>query len=164
MNIASAIHPPRHHPMRDADEAVPYRSRSQAMMEYKGYVGKVEFDPDARILHGEVVGIRDVVTFQGRTVDEVEKAFRNSVDDYLAFCKKRGEQPDKPCSGQFVVRIDSNLHRKANMVATAMGTSLNAWVAECLDKEVRRELPDRRSGSKLPKAAGHSRPRKKITA
>jgi predicted HicB family RNase H-like nuclease len=65
------------------------------MMEYNSYVAKAEFDPDARILHGEVVGIRDVVTFQGRTVDEVEKAFRGSVDDYLAFCKKRGEQPDK---------------------------------------------------------------------
>jgi predicted HicB family RNase H-like nuclease len=134
------------------------------MMEYKGYIAKVEFDPDAKILHGEVVGIRDVVTFQGRTVDEVEKAFQESVDDYLAFCKKRGEQPDKPCSGQFVVRIDSDLHRKANMLATASGSSLNAWVAKCLDEEVRREMPDRRSLPKRPKTSSLRGSRRKLPA
>lgn len=109
------------------------------MMEYKGYIGKVEFDPDAMMLHGEVVGIRDVVTFQGRSVGEVQKAFRESVDDYLAFCKERGEEPNKPCSGQFVVRVDSDLHRKAAMLAEASGKSLNAWVAGCMAKEVGRE-------------------------
>jgi predicted HicB family RNase H-like nuclease len=56
------------------------------MMEYKGYIGRAEFDPQARILHGELIGIRDVVTFQGRSVEELEKAFRDSVEDYLAFC------------------------------------------------------------------------------
>ncbi len=61
-------------------------------MQYLGYIGKVEFDPEANILHGELVGIRDVVTFQGRSVKEIEKAFRESVDDYLDFCRKRGEQ------------------------------------------------------------------------
>ena len=133
------------------------------MMQYKGYIGKVEFDPDARLLHGEVVGIRDVVTFQGRTVDEVEKVFHESVDDYLAFCHERGEKPDRPCSGQFVVRIDSDLHRKANMLATASGKSLNAWVAECLNKEVRSEMPHRSAGAgpKQNSTAAHGRLRKK---
>ena len=63
------------------------------MMEYKGYIGRVEFDPDARMLDGEVAGIRDVITFQGRSLDEVEEAFRESVDDYLAFCRERSEPP-----------------------------------------------------------------------
>jgi predicted HicB family RNase H-like nuclease len=111
------------------------------MMQHKGYIGKVEFDPDARLLHGEVIGIRDVVTFQGRSIDEVESAFRESVDDYLAFCKARGEEPDKPCSGQFIVRIDSDLHRKANALAQASGKSLNALVAEVLANQVEREWP-----------------------
>ena len=133
-------------------------------MQYKGYIGKVEFDPDAKVLHGEVMGIRDVVTFQGQTVDQVAKAFQESVDDYLAFCKERGEQPDKPCSGQFVVRIDSDLHRKASMLATASGKSLNAWVAECLDKEVRREIPRRQSSSRRARKVGNGQSRKKMTA
>jgi predicted HicB family RNase H-like nuclease len=65
---------------------------SETMMEYKGYTGKVEFDAEAEILHGEVVGIRDVVTFQGRSVKEIEKAFRDSVDDYLDFCRELREE------------------------------------------------------------------------
>ena len=79
------------------------------MMQYKGYTGKVEFDDEAEIFHGEVIGLRDVITFQGRTVDEVKGAFRESVDDYLAFCAKRGEEPEKPFTGKFVVRIPPDL-------------------------------------------------------
>ena len=112
------------------------------MMQYKGYLGKVELDADAKLLHGEVVGIRDVVTFQGASAKEVEKAFRDSVDDYLAFCKERGEEPDKPCSGRFVVRIDSDLHRKVNMLASASGKSLNSFVAESLARRVAEELEE----------------------
>ena len=69
------------------------------MLRYKGYTGYVEFDDEADMLHGEILDTRDVVTFQGRTVDEVRKAFRDSVDDYLAFCAERNEQPEKPFSG-----------------------------------------------------------------
>jgi predicted HicB family RNase H-like nuclease len=109
------------------------------MMQYKGYVGKVEFDAEAGILHGEVIGIRDVVTFQGSSVKEIEKAFRDSVDDYLALCKERGEQPNRPCSGNFVVRVSPELHRRASLEASARGESLNALVVDCLSKEVGEE-------------------------
>jgi predicted HicB family RNase H-like nuclease len=120
----------------------------------------VEFDAEAGILHGEVVGIRDVVTFQGKSVEEVEQAFRDSVDDYLAFCKEQGEPPNRPSSGNFVLRIDSELHRKANMLAGASGKSLNAWVAECLNRAVSQELPtlrrpkSNRTGKHRKRAAG----------
>ena len=132
------------------------------MMEYQGYIGKVEFDPDAKILHGEVVGIRDVVTFQGDSVAEIEQAFRESVDDYLAFCKDRGEAPDKPYSGQFLVRLDPELHRRISMAAQVKGTSLNALVAETLGATVptggslsapRRRKPARGHGA-VNKATG----------
>jgi predicted HicB family RNase H-like nuclease len=69
------------------------------MMEYKGYCGKFEFDDEAGIYHGEVIKARDVITFQGTSVAQVTEAFRESVDDYLAFCAARGEEPDKRCSG-----------------------------------------------------------------
>jgi predicted HicB family RNase H-like nuclease len=72
------------------------------MMEYKGYIGKVEFDDEAATLHGEVINTRDVITFQGESVAELKKAFEDSVDDYLAFCEQRGEAPDEPLSGQFM--------------------------------------------------------------
>ena len=70
------------------------------MMEYKGHISKVAFDTDANLLHGEVAGIRDVVTFQGRSVAEIEKAFEESVDDYLKFCQERGEKPNRRRSQQ----------------------------------------------------------------
>ena len=70
------------------------------MMEYQGYLGKVEFDAEAELFHGEVINTRDVITFQGKSVQELKSAFRESVDDYLAFCSERGEKPDKPISDE----------------------------------------------------------------
>ncbi|HLJ97949.1 MAG TPA: type II toxin-antitoxin system HicB family antitoxin [Gemmataceae bacterium] len=108
------------------------------MMEYKGYIGKVEFDDEAGIFHGEVINTRDVITFQGKSVAELKKAFQESVDDYLAFCASRGEEPDKPFSGQFVTRIPPELHRQVNLAASLSGKSLNAWVADQLKAAVAR--------------------------
>ena len=108
------------------------------MMEYKGYIGKVEFDEEAGVIHGEVINTRDVITFQGESVAEVKKAFHESVDDYLEFCKTRGETPDKPFSGQFVTRIPPDLHRQVNVAAVLSGKSLNAWVTEQLEGAVLR--------------------------
>lgn len=108
------------------------------MMEYKGYVGKVEFDDEAAIFHGEVINTRDVITFQGKSVAELKKAFRESVEDYLAFCASRGEEPEKPFSGQFVTRISPELHRQVNLAASLSGKSLNAWVAEQLQSAIAR--------------------------
>jgi predicted HicB family RNase H-like nuclease len=105
-------------------------------MEYKGYVGRVEFDNEAGIFHGEVVGTRDVITFQGQSVAELMAAFEESVEDYLAFCRERGEEPDRPFSGQFVTRIAPELHRQINLAASLSRKSLNAWVSEQLQSAV----------------------------
>ena len=75
------------------------------MMAYKGYRAKVEFDYDAGVFHGQVVNTRDVIFFGGTSVDELNKGFRFSIDDYLAMCAERGEEPDKPFSGKAPLRI-----------------------------------------------------------
>ena len=106
------------------------------MMEYKGYVGEVEFDDEAKMLHGEVIGIRDVVTFEGESVAEIERAFRDSVDDYLDFCRQRGQDPDRPCSGKFVVRVSPDLHRRLSVQASVERKSLNAVVEQCLARQI----------------------------
>ena len=82
------------------------------------------------LFHGEIIGIRDVVTFQGKTVDEIQKAFHDSVEDYLDFCRERDEEPDKPFSGKFVVRVSPEIHRKLFMSAKKAGQSINAWLNE----------------------------------
>lgn len=107
------------------------------MMEYKGYFGKVVFDDEANIFHGEVINLRDVVTFQGETVEELRKAFHESVDDYLDFCTVRGEEPEKPYSGKFVVRVDPELHKIISIQARKNGKSLNSWIHDALSKIVK---------------------------
>jgi len=104
------------------------------MMNYKGYAAKVEFDDEAMIFHGEVIGIRDVVTFQGKSVKDIEKAFHDSVDDYLDLCRERGEAPDKPFSGRFVVRVSPEIHRKVYVSAKKSGQSINAWLNKNLQR------------------------------
>lgn len=111
------------------------------MLNHNGYYGRVEFDDEAGVFHGEVVGIRDVVTFQATSVRELRKAFRDSVDDYLAFCEERGEEPEKPCSGKFMLRVSPELHRQANLLAAANGKSLNSWVAAQLEQAVDETTP-----------------------
>ncbi|MFH2045728.1 MAG: type II toxin-antitoxin system HicB family antitoxin [Pseudomonadota bacterium] len=107
------------------------------MMEYKGYFGKVEFDDEANVFHGEVINLRDVITFEGETVDELRAAFVDSVEDYLAFCKERGEEPDKPYSGKFLVRVEPELHKTLVIQARKNGKSLNTWVNDALLKVVK---------------------------
>ena len=104
------------------------------MMEYKGYIAKVELDEDEGILFGDVINIRDVITFEGASVEEVQRAFHESVEDYLAFCAERGESPEKPFSGKFVVRLPVDLHRKAYIQAKLADKSLNSWVTDILQK------------------------------
>ncbi|MDZ7790737.1 MAG: type II toxin-antitoxin system HicB family antitoxin [Xanthomonadales bacterium] len=102
------------------------------MLRYKGYVGRAEYDDEAGLFHGEVIGLRDVVTFQGRAVDELEAAFRESVEDYLEFCAERGEEPDQAFSGRLMLRLPPELHRKAYQGAKREGKSLNQWIGDKL--------------------------------
>lgn len=106
-------------------------------MKYKGYEAIVEFDDEAEIFHGEVINIRDVITFQGSSVDELKQALRGSVDDYLDFCRERGEEPDKPFSGKFVVRIHPDLHKTIAVKAKKEGQSLNSWIEKRLGEYAR---------------------------
>jgi predicted HicB family RNase H-like nuclease len=101
-------------------------------MKYKGYIGHVEYDDEAKIFHGEVIGLSDVITFQGNSVDELEQSFRDSVDDYLNWCKERKEKPEKTFSGVFNLRIPPELHAKLVFQAKELGLSLNAYVMEKL--------------------------------
>lgn len=102
------------------------------MMEYKGYLARVEFDDEANLFHGEVVNIRDVITFQGKSVDELHQALKDSVEDYLEFCMERGEQPEKPFSGRFTVQLSPEAHRRVIIAAERAGKRLDKWVADVL--------------------------------
>lgn len=102
------------------------------MLKYKGYHGQVEFDEEAGLFHGEVVDLRDVITFQGKSVDELEQAFQDSVDDYLDLCRERNEEPDRPFSGRLMLRLPSEIHRNVYVQAKKEGKSLNEFISEKL--------------------------------
>ena len=104
------------------------------MFTYKGYTAHVEIDPDANILCGRVLDIKDVITFKGETVEEARQAFHDSVDDYLEWCQELGEEPDKPFSGKLPFRTTPEHHRKIFIAATKAGKSINAWMDEVLTK------------------------------
>ncbi|MCB1213197.1 MAG: type II toxin-antitoxin system HicB family antitoxin [Chlamydiia bacterium] len=106
------------------------------MMKYRGYLGHIEYDNEAKLFHSEVVGIKDVITFQGASVTELEEAFKASVDDYLAYCSERGEAPNKPYSGKFNLRIPPELHARLDIAAKAHNESLNAFITHSLEKTV----------------------------
>ena len=107
-------------------------------MEYKGYNAVVTYDNDLGVLHGEVIDTRDVITFQGRSVDDLQEAFENSVDDYLKFCEERGREPDKPFSGKVALRLDPETHRMIVGAARTGGKSLNTWIVDAIGNELNR--------------------------
>ncbi|HUG17207.1 MAG TPA: type II toxin-antitoxin system HicB family antitoxin, partial [Thermomicrobiales bacterium] len=83
------------------------------MIEYKGYAGVIEFDASIDAFHGRVVGLQDVVTFQGRSPDELRREMAESVEDYLELCAEAGKDPERPYRGEFLVRTTSEIHRAA---------------------------------------------------
>ncbi len=99
---------------------------------YKGYHGRAELHDGDECYNGELVGIRDTITFVGKTPKELQQAFHESVDDYLAWCRKRGKDPNKPFSGNFMVRMTPELHRSLSQFAESHGRSLNSFVVDCL--------------------------------
>ena len=98
------------------------------------YTATVEFDDEDRIFHGRVIGLRDAITFEGATAEELENDFREAVEDYLEICQRRGEKPDRPYSGKLNLRMPPDLHRRLAAHAEAEGKSLNAAIVERLQR------------------------------
>ena len=107
-----------------------------SILTYKGYQGSFEYDPDADIFHGDVLHLTDVITFQGRSIDELKEALAESIEVYLEYCTKKGKEPQKPFSGTFNVRLNPETHLRLAMRAAHDGVSLNKWVARTLEKAV----------------------------
>ena len=105
-------------------------------MNHKGYAARVEYDSADRIFVGHLAGIRDSVSFHGCTVDELELAFREAVEDYVAACRKLKQKPERPVSGKILLRLPPELHAAAIRAADLSGQSLNQWAADTLQHAV----------------------------
>jgi predicted HicB family RNase H-like nuclease len=102
------------------------------VLKYKGYHGSTEYSLEDDCLHGRLLGINDVITYEGNSVKEIKTAFKDSVDDYLVFCEQTGKNPDKPYSGKMMFRVDPQVHAKAALAAQLKGVSLNQWAEDVL--------------------------------
>ncbi len=101
-------------------------------LEHKGYWGSVEYDAEDDILHGRVLNIRDIVTYEGKAVNELKQHFTEAVEGYLRMCSELNQEPEKPASGRFLVRIPPELHRDAQTRALEDHSSLNEIVTKAL--------------------------------
>lgn len=109
------------------------------MLEYKGYLGSIEYSNDDEVLHGRLEFIRDLVTYEGMDAKNLKAAFHQAVDDYLELCEAEGRKPDEPLKGSFNVRPGRDLHRRAMLYAKRRDMNLNTVVSEALRRYLDRE-------------------------
>jgi len=112
------------------------------LLKYKDYYAQIVFDPSADAFHGRVIGMQDVIAFYGRTPDALREEFKNSVEEYLAWCAEKGTRPEKTWLGKLTIRIDEHLRRRLAVVAAARGESVNTWITTLLDRETTRVLKE----------------------
>jgi len=105
-------------------------------MTYKGYLGSVSFSEKDGVFFGKIEGINGLVNFEGESVKELTEAFHEAVDDYLAYCKDEGIEPDKSYSGILNVRLTPAIHRQISMLARQAGITLNAYIKNALEEKV----------------------------
>ncbi|MBM4140536.1 MAG: type II toxin-antitoxin system HicB family antitoxin [Nitrospira sp.] len=106
------------------------------VLTYKDFIGSVHFSSEDKVFHGKIEGITDLITFEGKSVEELIKAFHEAVDDYIALCKEAGKETIKSCKGSFNVRVPSELHIRAMKQAAKLGISLNQLVQKAIEKAV----------------------------
>ena len=105
-------------------------------MEYKGYIGSVEFSQEDSIFYGKVQGIRALISYEGENAHDLVADFHGAVDDYLAICEAEHIEPEKAYKGSFNVSISPELHKRAAIAASALQISLNSFVEHSIEQAV----------------------------
>lgn len=105
-------------------------------LEYKGFQGSVDFDAQSDEMHGKILHINDLVSYEADSLRELRLAFEEAVDDYLATCKELNLEPEKPFSGSFNVRVGIRLHKELAKYAARKGTSINEVIKEAVSCHV----------------------------
>jgi predicted HicB family RNase H-like nuclease len=105
------------------------------MLTYKGYIGRVDFDDNARTFFGTVINANVLVSFRGKTVNELEKSFHDVVNTYLDDCKEEGKTPEKPYSGKITVRVPPVVHRRVALKAASRRESMNDYLEGLLERD-----------------------------
>lgn len=106
---------------------------------YKGFIGSIEADSEDKVLHGKLLYITDLVTYEADTIPELEIEFKNSVDEYLATCKLLNREPMKPFKGSLNIRIGAELHKEAALHAATHGVSINEFIKLAVENKIQQD-------------------------
>ncbi|MBR4920372.1 MAG: type II toxin-antitoxin system HicB family antitoxin [Prevotella sp.] len=109
-------------------------------MTYKGYLGSVAYSEKDNVFFGKIEGINGLVNFEGESVKELTEAFHEAVDDYLAYCKDEGIEPEKSYTGVLNVRLKPAVHRQIAMLAKQAGMTINSYIKEALEEKAEAAL------------------------
>lgn len=109
------------------------------ILKYKSYNANIHFSAQDEVFYGKILGINDLITFEGNSVKDLKKAFKEAVDDYLETCKQLNKTPDKTYKGVFNVRIPSRLHKQAALAAAVKNVTLNDFVKYAIDTTIAKE-------------------------
>ncbi|MBS1524492.1 MAG: type II toxin-antitoxin system HicB family antitoxin [Bacteroidetes bacterium] len=102
------------------------------ILQHQQYYASVHFSTDDEVFYGRILGINDLVSFEGASVKELKKSFREAVEDYIATCKTIGKEPEKTYKGTFNVRVSVDLHKEAAHFAAVHDITLNEFVKVAL--------------------------------
>ncbi|MGE0809883.1 MAG: type II toxin-antitoxin system HicB family antitoxin [Immundisolibacter sp.] len=116
-------------------------------MTYQGYTASMTFDAQDKVIVGRVLGIDDVIVFHGESVAEFEIQFHAAVDAYITASNELGSPPEKPASGNVMLRIAPDVHAAALKAAARSGTSLNKWAEGALGAAARKSGARARSAA-----------------
>jgi len=106
------------------------------MIKYKGYVGRIDYEPEDKVFFGEVVSSEGIIAFDGRTPEELEEHFKAAIDSHLENCKRNGIKPIKPLSGELLLRMKPELHQALAFKAKQERKSLNSLICDKLEMAV----------------------------
>lgn len=102
-------------------------------IQYKGYVGSIEFSEEDGIFYGKVMGIRSLISYEGESAKELLDDFHGAVDTYLEECRVQGKEPETAFKGSFNIRLSPDLHKKLFIYAAAHRISINKYIEETLE-------------------------------
>ena len=102
------------------------------IIEYKGYYGSVDYSAEDNVLFGSVIGVRGLISYEGRNIDELRADFEEAVDSYLEMCEADGVEPEKYYKGAISIRLDPELHRQATIAAQSKHETLNEFIKSCI--------------------------------
>lgn len=101
-------------------------------LKYKDYIATVHYSSDDEIFFGKVIGINDLITFEGSSVEDLKNNFKDAINDYLEICKELNKSPNKTYKGVFNVRVPSSLHQEVALSASQYQMTLNDFVKTAL--------------------------------